>query len=97
MALVLGLVFIELFNFSFFSVTVWGIDLDYRDAELFTLERNRAQSVVFQTVPKYCISDSFTDYEGYYIFSKGFLPRFELNSPHKASGGYGIPVKVKLF
>ena len=26
-------VFLELFNFSFFSVTGWGIDLDYRDIE----------------------------------------------------------------
>ena len=25
--------FIELFNFSFFSVTGWGIDLDYCDTE----------------------------------------------------------------
>ena len=26
-------VFIEPFNFSFFSVTGWGINLDYRDIE----------------------------------------------------------------
>ena len=26
-------VFIELFNFSFFSITGWGIDLDYCDIE----------------------------------------------------------------
>ena len=30
--------------------------------------------VVFEIVPKYCISDSFVDYDGYYISSKGFLP-----------------------
>ena len=31
---------------------------------------------------KYCISDSFVDYEGYSISSKGFLPTVsELNSP----------------
>ena len=32
------------------------------------------QSVVFDITPKYCILDSFVDYEGYYISSKGFLP-----------------------
>ena len=30
----------ELFNFSFFSVTGWGIDLDYCDIEWFALETN---------------------------------------------------------
>ena len=38
------------------------------------LDMNRDHSVVFETVPKYCISDSFVDYEGYSISSKGFLP-----------------------
>ena len=28
----------------------------------------------FEIVPKYCISDSFVDYEGYSISSMGFLP-----------------------
>ena len=28
-------VFLELFNFSFFSITDWGIDLDYHDIEWF--------------------------------------------------------------
>ena len=31
-------------------------------------------SVVFEIAPKYCISDSFVDYDGYSISSKGFLP-----------------------
>ena len=31
-------------------------------------------SVVFDTAPKYCILDSFVDYEGYSISSKVFLP-----------------------
>ena len=31
-------------------------------------------SVVFETVSRYCISDSSVDYEGYSISSKGFLP-----------------------
>ena len=64
----------EPFNFSFFSITGWGIDLDYCDIEWFALETNRDYSVVFKVASKYYISDSFVDYEGYSIFSKGFLP-----------------------
>ena len=64
----------EPFNFSFFSVTGWGIDLDYCDIEWFALETNRDHSVVFETASKYCISDSLVDHDGYSISSKGFLP-----------------------
>ena len=45
-------VFIEPFNFSFFSVTGWGIDLDYCDIEWFALEMNRDHSVVFEIASK---------------------------------------------
>ena len=31
-------------------------------------------SVIFETASKYCLSDSFVDYDGYPISSKGFLP-----------------------
>ena len=48
-----------------------GID---RDIEWFALETNRNHSVVFEIAPKYCISDSFVDYDGYSTSSKGFLP-----------------------
>ena len=34
---------------------------------------NRDHSVVFEIALKYCISDSFVDYEGYSFSSKGFL------------------------
>ena len=61
-------------NFSFLSITGWGIDLDYHDSEWFALETNRDHSVIFEIASKYCISDSFVDYEGYFISSKGFLP-----------------------
>ena len=67
-------VIIEPFNFSFFSITGWHIDLDYCDIEWFSLEMSRFHSVILEMAPKYCISDSFVDYEGYSIFSKGFLP-----------------------
>ena len=47
-------VFTEPFNFSFFSVTGWGIDLDYCDIEWFALKTNRDHSVVFEIASKYC-------------------------------------------
>ena len=50
------------------------IGLDYCDIEWFSLEMNRDHSVVFETGSKYCILDSFLDYDGYSISSKGFLP-----------------------
>ena len=68
------LVFIEPFNFSFLSITGTGIDLDFCDIEWFALEMNKDHSVVFEIASKYCISDSFVDYDGYSISSKGFLP-----------------------
>ena len=67
-------VFIELFNFSFFSITGWGIDLDYCDIEWFALETNREHSVVFEIASKYCILNSFVDHDHYSISSEAFLP-----------------------
>ena len=61
-------------RFSFFSITGWGIDLDYCDTEWFALEMNRDHSIVFETASKYCISDSFVDHDVYSISSEGFLP-----------------------
>ena len=55
-------------------ITGWGTDLDYCNTEWFVLEMNRDHSVIFEIAPKYCISGSFVDYEGYSISSKGFLP-----------------------
>ena len=63
-----------MFNISFFSITGWGIELDYGDIEWFPLETNRDPSVIFEIVFKYCISDSFVDHDGYSISSEGFLP-----------------------
>ena len=57
-----------------FSITGQGIDLDYCDTEWFALDMNRDHSVIFEIAPKYCILDSFVDYEGYSISSKVFLP-----------------------
>ena len=49
-----------MFNFSFFSITGRGIDLDYRDIEWFALETNKGHSVFFEiasdvTLLKSCI------------------------------------------
>ena len=51
-----------------------GIDLHYHDIEWFALEMNRHHSVTFEIACKHCILDSFFDYDGYSISSKGFLP-----------------------
>ena len=51
------------------------------------LEMNQDHCVVSEIAPKYCISDSFLDYVGNSISSKGFLPTMldnghsELNFP----------------
>ena len=67
-------VFIELFNFSFFGISSWGIDLDCCDIEWFALEMKRDHSVIFEIALKYCSLDSSVGYEGFSISSKGFLP-----------------------
>ena len=41
------------------------------------LETNRDHSVVFEIAFKYCILDSFVDYNGYSISLKGFFPTVE--------------------
>ena len=38
------------------------------------LEMNQDHSVIFEAAPKYYISNSFVDYEGYSISSTGLLP-----------------------
>ena len=61
-------------NFSFFSISGCGIELDYYDGEWFALEMNLDHSIVFENALKYCVLDSFADCEGYSISSKWFLP-----------------------
>ena len=64
----------EPFNFSFFSITGQGIDLEYSDIEWVALETNRDHSVIFEIASNYCILDSSVDPDGYSISSEGFLP-----------------------
>ena len=61
-------------NFSFFGISNRDIDLAYCDVEWLALEMNRDHSIIFEVAPKYCISYSFVDYEGYSISFMGFLP-----------------------
>ena len=49
---------------------------------------NRDHSVVFEIAPKYCISDSVVDHDGYFISSEGFLPT--VGEVNKAGGGAGL-------
>ena len=67
------LVFIEQFNFSFFSITGWDIDLNCHDIEWFTLEMNRDHSVILQLHTRIAFR-TVVDYDAYSISSKGFLP-----------------------
>ena len=62
---------IEPVSFSFFCISGWGIDLDYRDIEWFALETNQDHSVILEIAPKNAfqtLSLSFIDT----ISSKGF-------------------------
>ena len=67
-------------SFSFFSLTGWSIDLDYCDTQWFALEMNRDHSVIFEIAPKYCILDSFVDYEGYSILLEEIKAQLLLNN-----------------
>ena len=64
----------ESINFSFFSISGWGVVLDYCDFEWFALEMNLDHSVIFEIAPEHCSLDFFVDYEGYSISFKGLLP-----------------------
>ena len=44
-----------------------GHRLGLRDIEWFSLETNRDHSVIFEIASKYCILDSFVDYDGYSV------------------------------
>ena len=66
-------VFIEPFNFSFFSVTGWGIDLDYRDIEWLALETKIILSFL-RLHPSTAFWTLVVDCDVYSISSKGFLP-----------------------
>ena len=72
-------VFIEQFNFCFFGISGWGIDLDYCDIEWYALEMNWDYSVVFEIALKDYISDCFVDYDGYSILLRDSCPSSRYN------------------
>ena len=80
-------VFKELFNFSFFSITGWGIDLDYCDIEWFILEMNRDHSVVFEIAPNTAFWTLLLTMRATLFLVKDYCPQqqikwsSELNSP----------------
>ena len=80
-------VIIKPFNLSLFSITGQGTDLVYCDIEWFALEMNRDHSVIFAFALKYCILDSFVDYDGAPFLLRDSCPQqqiqwsSELNSP----------------
>ena len=47
--------------------------MNYHDIEWFAFKTNRDYFVFFEIASKYCILDSFVDYDGYSISSKEFL------------------------
>ena len=64
-----GPIGLQPFHISLLGINGWGIDLDYCDIELFALEMNWNHSAFFffEVAHKYCISESFVEYEGYSI------------------------------
>ena len=69
--------------------------MDYCDIEWFALETNRDHSVIFEIASKYRILDSFVDYDGYSISSKGFFPTVVDIRPSKLKSP--IPVHFRPF
>ena len=61
--------------FNIMVIQVYALTSNAEEAEFewFSLEKNRDSSVNFEIASKYCISDTFVDYDGYSISSKGFL------------------------
>ena len=57
---------------------------------------NRDHSFIFDIVSKYCILDSFIDYDGYSISSKGFLPT-AVNIIDRINGRLDITVSLALL
>ena len=80
------------------SPSGWGLDTDYCDIESFALETNRDHSVIFEIASKYCILDSFVEYEGYSISSKRILAHSSRhwNSPIPVQFNWMIPKMSKF-
>ena len=55
---------------------VGAVDLDYRDIEWFVLDTNRDHSVIFEIASKYCVLDSFVEYDGYSFLLSDSCPQW---------------------
>ena len=65
--------FVEPFNFSFFSITGWGIDLDYVILNGFPWKRIEIILSFLRLHPSTAFQ-TLVDHDGYSISSEGFLP-----------------------
>ena len=61
------------FNITVIQAYAPTSNAEEAEVEWFYEETNRDHSVVYEIASKYCILNSFVDYDGYSIFSKGFL------------------------
>ena len=66
-------VFTVTVNFSFFSISGWGIDLDYCDVEWFALITTKIILLFLRLHPSTAFW-TLIDYGDYSISSKGFFP-----------------------
>ena len=57
------------FNITVIQVYAPTSNAEEAEVEWFALELHRDHFVIFEIAPKYCISDSFVDCEGYSISS----------------------------
>ena len=72
--------------------------MDYYDIEWFALETNRDHSVIFEIASKYCILDSFVEYDGYSISFPKKGNAIECSSYHTiALISHANKVMLKIF
>ena len=65
--------------------------------EWFALEINRDHSVIFEIAPKYCILDSFVDYEGYSILLEEIKAQLLLNNQERYDNQINAHLKEDIL
>ena len=61
------------FNYNFFGISGWGIDLDYCDVEWLPWKQTEITPSFLKLNPSTAFL-TLVDYEGYSLSSNGFLP-----------------------
>ena len=61
------------FNYNFFGISGWGIDLDYCDVEWLPWKQTEITLSFLKLNPSTAFL-TLVDYEGYSLSSNGFLP-----------------------